>query len=99
MPRDIRGIEIEVGDTVAYPGRAGSSMWMNVGRVLEIVNRTRYRPYTESYEPDPFLRLLCQQKNWRGEDIGTRKSCTSKLDRVVVVEKWHANCGKVANNG
>ncbi len=97
MPRDIRGIEIEVGDTVAYPGRAGSSMWMSVGKVLGI--QTEFVKYSYGPREMTTLKLLCQQKNWRGEDIGTRRSHTGKLDRVVVVEKWHANCGKVANNG
>lgn len=31
--KDMRGVEIEVGDTVAYPGRQSSSIWLNVGVV------------------------------------------------------------------
>lgn len=33
---DFRGKEITVGSTVVYPGRRGSSMWLNQGRVTAI---------------------------------------------------------------
>lgn len=33
---DIRGKEINVKDVVAYPCRQYSSMWLNVGTVIEI---------------------------------------------------------------
>lgn len=34
---DCRGIEIGVGDTIVYPGRRGSSLWLSEGVVLEPV--------------------------------------------------------------
>lgn len=33
---DCRGVEINPGDDIVYPGRHGSSLWMNVARVKEI---------------------------------------------------------------
>jgi len=35
-PVDCLGRYVEVGDIVCYPVRAGSSMWLQVGEVLEI---------------------------------------------------------------
>ena len=34
--KDFLGNTIKVGSYVAYPGRRGSSLWMNVGRVAEM---------------------------------------------------------------
>ena len=31
--RDCRGIKINVGDIIVYPGRRGSNMWLNTGVV------------------------------------------------------------------
>jgi hypothetical protein len=31
--KDCRGIPISEGDTIVYPGRRGSAMWLNVGTV------------------------------------------------------------------
>lgn len=33
---DWRGVEIKVGDTVVYPVRHGSSMWMVEGEIVEL---------------------------------------------------------------
>jgi len=33
MIKDILGVELKVGDTIAYPGRRRSSMWMNIGTI------------------------------------------------------------------
>jgi hypothetical protein len=35
---DSRGVEINKGDTVIYPGRSGSSVWNNIATVLDIVD-------------------------------------------------------------
>jgi len=34
--------EIREGDIIAYPGRGGSSLWMNHGRVIEIIHKKRW---------------------------------------------------------
>ena len=36
MLNDFRGIEILVGDVIAYPGRKGSSLWLSFGRVTYV---------------------------------------------------------------
>lgn len=52
MLKDIVGKEIEIGDTIAYPRRSGSSLWMETAKVVDILieesesfygNRTYYR--------------------------------------------------------
>jgi hypothetical protein len=87
MPKDIRGVEIEVGDFIVYPGRGGSSLWMNAGIVTEIeesVQASGGRTVSVTT-----LRLMREQHNWKGEFQGYRKSYTRKLERVAVVEKGH----------
>lgn len=39
---DFLGKTINVGDTIVYPGRRGSSLWLNWGVVREIVDREGY---------------------------------------------------------
>lgn len=40
VPTDVLGREVRVGDTITYPVRQFSSMWVNVVEVLEIRERT-----------------------------------------------------------
>lgn len=44
MVKDFRNIDITPGDTVVYPGRHGSSVWMNCGRVLSVQEATHAEP-------------------------------------------------------
>jgi hypothetical protein len=41
--KDWRGTEIEVGATVVYPGRGGSSLWMTEGTVVALHSETEDR--------------------------------------------------------
>ena len=34
--KDVRGIEITPGRLIAYPGRKGSNLWLNIGVVQEV---------------------------------------------------------------
>lgn len=42
IPTDYFNNDIHVGDIVAYPGRSGSSLWMNHGKVIEVVCKKRH---------------------------------------------------------
>lgn len=42
-PSDFRGLSLAVGQTIVYPGRASSSLWMNAGIILEIKSTKDYR--------------------------------------------------------
>lgn len=39
--RDWRGTPINVGSTVVYPSRQGSTLWMNEGEVVRIESKFR----------------------------------------------------------
>ena len=43
MIKDWRGNEIQVGDTVIYPGRMSSSLWLSEATVLDILPAKRLR--------------------------------------------------------
>lgn len=73
MPDDIRGRAIKVGDTVAYPGRHSSSLWMNLGTVVAIHTEV----FKWSGNPKETLRV----KNGAGRVVTVRK-----ISNVVVVE-------------
>lgn len=53
--KDIRGIQINVGDTVAYPVRTGSALWMSYGKVDSI--------YTDGtdWQDNPVYRVKVQK--------------------------------------
>lgn len=34
--KDFLGNTLNIGDIIAYPGRLGGSMWMNVGEIVDI---------------------------------------------------------------
>lgn len=73
--KDWRGTPIEVGSIVVYPGRASSSMWMNEGEVVGLVERHLY--------PDgkaPAIRVRRTRGHY-SEGIST----LDRLDRVTVV--------------
>lgn len=41
--KDFRGTSINVGDRIVYPGRSGSSLWMNEAIVTEIETKEDWR--------------------------------------------------------
>jgi len=74
MLLDVRLQRIDVGDTVAYPQRSGSSMWLVVGRVISV----------EEFEPASKGGRVGVKRDYH------RESFTTKIDRMVVVEKGGA---------
>lgn len=77
MPKDFLGQVIEQGDTIVYPGRQGSGMWLNKATVLGISWPK------EASGPKVAYTLSIQRSDGRRAQI-------TKLDRVVVVEKKNA---------
>jgi len=49
--KDCFGKELNIGDSVAYPGRSGSCMWMNSGEIKEILDGSLkiFRKYRRRY--------------------------------------------------
>jgi len=84
--RDFRGTLIEVGDTIVYPGRGGSSLYMVEGKVVDIVE-TKQAYWRED---DRFVTKLKVQgtgggsSKWRGHEKLVTINVTN---RVVVVNK------------
>lgn len=72
MFHDCRGREILIGNTVVYPGRRGSGLWLNEGTVVDIL---------------PALSQIAVQRVERsvGETKLGRTVYVSDLSRVAVV--------------
>lgn len=75
MPKDFLGRVIEVGDTIVYPNRQGSRMWLTKAEVLGIS-----WPKQKDTSPNVKYTLSIIRSDGRRAQI-------TKLDRVVVVEK------------
>jgi hypothetical protein len=71
---DFLGREIKVGDTIVYPGRRGSSMWLN--RAVVKTTQEGYSKY--AYGPQSGLITAEREGNSRPVQI-------TNPDRVVVV--------------
>lgn len=83
--QDFLGRNIEVGDTIVYPVRLGSSMWMNKAKVVEIRRRNTY----------PTLMIgmdyrTHHEKSWLmvKKEGGHRMYPVTRTDRVTVVPQW-----------
>lgn len=68
----------EVGDVVAYPGRQGSSMWLNVGLVVELTSQEV--GWNSRLEPTLKVRKFHPDR----KELG-RVSTLSRLDRFVKI--------------
>lgn len=77
---------VEVGDRVAYPGRSGSSMWMNFGTVVDIIQGFDWRK-----NPTTTLKVSREgdsvDYSWRKEPVVTkpRVVTVTRTDNVVKV--------------
>lgn len=81
---DMIGNEIQVGSVIVYPGRRGSSLWMNVGFVLEIGEKTlKVDVPTEKthWYKDGFT-----DKGWSTKKL-TRKVTLHNVDLVTVIDR------------
>ena len=77
--KDFLDNDINVGDTIVYPGRQGSSLWMNKGKVVGIdVHRYRYGAGLEQASV-----LMVRKESGRVYPV----YCT---DRVVVLPEFIA---------
>lgn len=50
---DFLGREIKQGSYIVYPGRQGSSLWVNLGHVVEITERTNWQGTTPVLRVQP----------------------------------------------
>lgn len=78
--RDLLGREIRVGDTVVYPGRYGSHLWVSIAKVIGFGERAD----TWSDRKKPILKV--QIKNSSDEWEQRRETFVERIDRVVVID-------------
>lgn len=76
-PTDYFGNVIAKGDIIAYPGRGGSSLWMNHGKVIEIVCKKKY--HWESEPCEMVVKLRIRQLSVETSRTGLIEC----LDRVI----------------
>jgi hypothetical protein len=70
---DLLGVPIEVGDRIAYPGRRGSNVYMNVGTVTGF---------------DTFYGTIrVKRTNTSSQRVFGREVTLTGYDRVVVLDK------------
>lgn len=74
-PKDFLGNPIDGGDTIVYPGRQGSNLWMNKATVISV----------SGPHPMPNGRVEYTLNVLRSLD--GRKAQVKKTGNVVVVEK------------
>lgn len=69
--KDFFGTDLRAGDIIAYPGRYGSSLWVNVAKVLSVNAESAV--------------VLKAQRNYSDEFVGTRRTTLSRTNRAVVL--------------
>ena len=79
--QDYLGKKIEVGDTVVYPVRKFSNLWLSKTKVIELCyHHPGYGP------PRSALKVEGKTKTWDNKERPYVRTVT-RLDRVIVVEK------------
>ncbi len=71
---DALGVEIKVGDTVVWPSRASSAVWLNYGVVTDL----QMLPSRRHYDRHPVATLIITRS-------GGKSTSTQVLDNVAVV--------------
>lgn len=81
-PVDFFGREILVGDVIVYPGRSGSSQWMN-GAV--VAGFDSYKPRWSRSEKE-YFKLYCIRWNPVTKKFDGRRVTVFNIHNVVVVK-------------
>lgn len=74
--KDFLGNKIKKNSYISYPGRQGSSLWMNVAKVNKINN-----------DNDTLNVTTLNKDFWNPKKINTRKATISRIDNVVIVSE------------
>lgn len=86
MVNDIRGKEIKVGSTICYPGRQSSSLWMNIGEVVEIDENWKKWCYGKDLTLRRLKVKVPSHSYYQPVEGKFRNVWITELNRVVVVE-------------
>jgi len=106
MLKDQYGTNLNIGDFITYPQRAGSSIWMNTAMILE------FGEYEDSWsnEKYPNLKVEILEESWArglkpGERIPVSRKATltrldrlTKIDNALVIERLREHVAKSIKN-
>lgn len=73
----------KIGDTVAYPTRHSSSLWMTIGEVVEI--KTKEHPWRKGETSTSLVVRRLQTSGYTPTGPDSRLSSVGKLDNVVII--------------
>lgn len=77
---DFRGETINIGDTIVYPGRSGSSLWMNEGVVVGFED---YQPYYSSEQTMTALKVKRTDTKKVVTVYCTERTCVIEKGKVI----------------
>jgi hypothetical protein len=78
------GQTVKAGDYIAYPGRSGSSLWMNFSKVLKIYEVDAFYSRSKKQTVAQVLRL--KATGWHRDEPAKKPSVISRLDRVIKID-------------
>lgn len=78
--RDFFGAELRVGDEIVYPGRQGSSMWLNNAKIVGL--KTKKSIWDKNAE---YLVLECVRWDNKTCDYTGKKVVVSNINNVVLM--------------
>jgi hypothetical protein len=81
---DWRGNPINVGDTVVYPGRQSSLVWMNEGIVVEIKEK-EISPYNKNTRLVVGVKPLCESRHGRKRLKDSNRVVWPEPNRLTVM--------------
>ncbi len=84
---DAIGNELRVGDYVTYPGRQGSSLWLNFGKILE--KKMIKAPGWHRDEKIPILIVNRTSKQWKEFDKPSKRriECFGIMIKIEVTDE------------
>lgn len=89
--KDCIGNDVKVGDVITYPGRSGSSLWMNFGKVTKITKIFDRHSYY-GYGPSEYImvQVLRPLLSWDDKLEGWKKVGLICLNRHVKLFGWQS---------
>jgi len=90
--KDCCGNDVKVGDVITYPGRTGSSLWMNFGKVTKITQKTEDSYYGKrTFTLVQVLRPLLMWHDLEDNELeGWKKVTLYCINRHVKLFGWQS---------
>ena len=84
--KDWLGTEMGIGDTVIYPSRQSSSLWVNEGKIVSLEMIDPPYLYNKGTKVPQVGILRSRSSGWRGKDPGKKVSYPD-VGRITVIKK------------